>query len=442
MNRLLMILLDIVKGTQVTKNYDFFMKSISFDRKHMLNLQLEKLKKIINHSYYSVPYYKQLFDSVGLHPSDIEIISDLNKVPILDRDVIQNKNNLLISDLFNKKKLHKGSSSGTTGIPIEYYSDNQGSSAGVASGYLLWSMSGWKMGQRNIHIWGNQSSIERWETPISKIKNFIINQKNIPSTRLSEMYALEELVNEIIKFKPVSIDGYSSSIYTLAKYFKENNFPKIKSLKQVITTAENLENYQKDLIEEIFAPTGDLYGSGEILGVAIRPARDDKYYVLDSHVVVEVTESGIPGMKDLLVTDLDIYGMPLIRYKIGDMIDDINEPTVNSKYPLSWFSKIHGRSSDIIELPNGMKFHPINIFGGTLFRKFPNITRHKVIWNGKKLIFIFESQEDVKSNMLEQEIKLLLEKYKVDFTVKYTNHIKPSVNGKYKYLEITNEENY
>lgn len=45
MNRLLMILLDIVKGTQVTKNYDFFMKSISFDRKHMLNLQLEKLKK-------------------------------------------------------------------------------------------------------------------------------------------------------------------------------------------------------------------------------------------------------------------------------------------------------------------------------------------------------------------------------------------------------------
>lgn len=441
MSRLLMILLDLVKNTQVTRNYDFFMKSISFDRKQMLNLQLEKLKRIINHSYNSVPYYKQLFDSIGLQPNDILIIDDLNKVPILGRDVIQNNNNLLISNLFNKKKLNKGSSSGTTGIPIEYYSDKHGNSAGIASGYLLWSMSGLKLGQRNIHIWGNQSSIERWGTPISKIKNFIINQKNIPSTRLNEVSALEELVNEIRKFKPVSIDGYSSSIYTLAKYFKENNFPKIKSLKQVITTAENLETHQKELIEEIFAPTGDLYGSGEVLGIAIRPAGDDKYYVLDSHVLVEVIESGIPGMKDLLVTDLDNYGMPLIRYKIGDMIDDINEPTVNSKYPLSWFSKIHGRSSDIIELPNGMKFHPINIFGGTLFRKFPNITRHKVIWNGKKLIFVFESKEDIKNSMLEKEIKLLVEKYNVDFTVKYTSLIKPSANGKYKYLEIINEEN-
>jgi len=179
-----MILLDLVKNTQVTRNYDFFMKSISFDRKQMLNLQLEKLKRIINHSYNSVPYYKQLFDSIGLQPNDILIIDDLNKVPILGRDVIQNNNNLLISNLFNKKKLNKGSSSGTTGIPIEYYSDKHGNSAGIASGYLLWSMSGLKLGQRNIHIWGNQSSIERWGTPISKIKNFIINQKNIPSTRL------------------------------------------------------------------------------------------------------------------------------------------------------------------------------------------------------------------------------------------------------------------
>ena len=51
---------------------------------------------------------------------------------------------------------------------------------------------------------------------------------------------------------------------------KKHNF-KIPSVKMVYTTAENLEDHHKMLIEEMIAPVSDIYGCGEINGVACNP---------------------------------------------------------------------------------------------------------------------------------------------------------------------------
>jgi len=432
----LLKILDISKNLNVLSAYRHFSQTLIKSRSEVLKYQREKLKNLVIHAASSVPYYKLSLDKriiQSIKNADSENI--LKLLPLIDRDTIQNHRNDFISSLFNTKELIKGSSSGTTGIPIEYYSDKDGISAGVAAGYILWGMSGWQIGQRNVHIWGNKSSIERWDTISSSAKNWIINQKNIASTLLNDPSKIEIIAQELIKFYPISIEGYSSSIYSLAEYFKEKSL-KLGSLKQVITTAENLEDYQKRLIEEVFAPVGDLYGSGEILGIASRPAGDDKYYIFDPHVIVESVDSVLPGMKDVLITDLDNYGMPMLRYKIGDMVDEIHEPSPESKYPLGWFTKIYGRSSDIITLPNGMKFHPVNIVGGTLFREFPEITRHKVIWDGSVLKFIFETRSFKKSVQLENILTKTLSPYQVDFSIVYTDKIPPGENGKYNYMEI------
>jgi phenylacetate-CoA ligase len=430
--------LDFIKRTRVAANYSVLKKSLNMDRQEVINWQFRKLKRLLMHAQQTVPYYKQVFQQFNFNAHDFTDTNELKNLPLLTRDHIHHHNDQLLSSVFSKKYLIKGSSSGTTGIPITYYMDSDGMSAGVAAGYLLLGMSGWIFGQQSLHIWGNQSSIERWDTLTSRIKNRIIRQKNIASTLLDDPLEIGEIANSIIKFQPLSIDGYTSSIYTLAKYFKEKNLS-LNSVRQVLTTAENLQYYQKQLIEEVFAPTGDLYGSGEVLGIATRPAGEDRYYIIDTHVIVETEESGVPGMKNIILTDLDNYGMPMIRYKIGDMIDDVYAPDHNSLYPLSWFKMIQGRSSDIITLPNGMKFHPINIFGGTLFRKFQGITRHKVIWNGSKLIFVFEAQHFSENENLHDALKEMLEKYRVDFEVQFTSKIFPSASGKYRFMEINDD---
>ncbi|MFW5793370.1 MAG: hypothetical protein ACOCWC_03730 [Bacteroidota bacterium] len=433
---LLLKILDLAKGLKVQPKLSFYQRTKSWSRQQIKEHQENKLLSLFQYARGNTQYYSDILSKYNFSKGNC--LSKITEIPILTRNDIQQNNNYLLSSQFRKEQLIRGSSSGTTGTPLIYYSDKHGTSAGIAAGYALWAMSGWNLGQRNVHLWGNQSSVERWEKKSSKAKNRLINQKNIPATALNNPANFEAIANDIIRFRPKSIEGYSSSIYTLGNFFKDKGF-ELDSLKQVFTTAENLEDSQKELIEEVFAPAGDLYGSGEILGVASRPAGKSKFYVMDPHIIIETIDSGVPGMKDVLLTDLDNYGMPFIRYKIGDMIDDIHEPDPNDKYPYSWFTKIHGRSSDIITLPNGKKFHPVNIFGGTLFRKFPEITRHKVIWNGETLRFIFETTGFHKQDELTVLLRDLIKEYQVDFTMEFTEKILPSKSGKHKYMEIVNK---
>lgn len=432
-------LLDIAKHTRVNRWYKFFQSSLDWDRDTIVSYQNKRLNALIEYAFAKVPYYRSLFHELKISPQKFKDQNDLSMLPILDREIIRNRQNDLISSKRRVSDLKKGSSSGTTGIPINYYFTNEGMSAGIAAGYILWGLSGWYPGQRSVHIWGNESSIKRWRTWSSKAKNICMKQLNIPSVLLNDPGNLHAITDQLRSFHPESIDGYSSSIFTLAKYLKSQNL-RINGLKQVLTTAENLESNQKELIEEILAPAGDLYGCGEILGIASRPVNDNRYYVFEPHVIVETVDSAIKGMKDILVTDLDNFAMPMIRYKVGDMIDELNEPGTDSKYPFSWFTRIMGRSSDIITLPNGMLFHPVNIFGGTTFRRFPEITKHKVIWDGDMVKFLFETDRPLDEAGLELKLYELLEPYEVPFRIEYTHKILPSQGGKFKYLEIIDKD--
>jgi phenylacetate-CoA ligase len=428
-------ILDLGKGTNINRWHKLYGSALKWNRKDVIDYQNMRLRKLIEYVYNNVPYYRKIFLSNNLKPEQIKSAEDLVLIPVLDRETIRREQEDLL-DRTNSNKKRKGSSSGTTGIPIDYYYNNDGLSAGIASGYILWGMSGWKPGQRNVHIWGNASSISRWSTPGSRIKNLWMNQLNIPSTLLNDPANYEMLAKKIIDFDPVSIDGYSSAIFTLSQYFQKKGL-KIKSLKQVFTTAENLEQYQKEQIEKILASTSDLYGCGELLGIATRPIDESKYYLFEPHIIAEVSESGIKGMQDLIVTDLNNYLMPFIRYKLGDMIDNIYPPDAGSRYPFSSFNKIMGRSSEIIRLPNGMLFHPVNIFGGTLFREFPGITKHKVVWNGKSILFLFESEIITDQIRLEQMLEDLMRHYGVPFKTEFTKKILPNASGKFKYVELT-----
>lgn len=427
-------LLDLAKKSKINRWYDFFLATLQWERRQLEEYQNARLRKLLQYAYDNIEFYRMGMQERNVLPSQVNSFRDLERLPMIHRDDIRANGNKLTPVAIELSKCHKGTSSGTTGVPITYYHDVTGESAGMAAGYVLWSMSGWRFGKRNVHIWGNATSIQRWATWSSRAKNVLIRQLNIPSIWLDDPEGIEDVSRKIMKFDPISIEGYPGAIYTLAQHCQKKGYS-LPSLKQVLTTAENLESYQRSLIEKVFAPTGDLYGSGEVLGIATRPIADDKYYVFDPHVIVEAVDSWIPGTKDVVVTDLDNYAMPLIRYRIGDMIDDLHLPEKGSQYPFSYFNRIIGRNSDIVDLPNGKRFHPINIFGGTLFRKYPEIVRHKVIWNGKLLKILFETVKPVNAKGIETDIKELLSVYEVPFMIKYVDQILPATNGKYKYFE-------
>jgi phenylacetate-CoA ligase len=424
---------DIVKGTRINSYYKEYLAFQGINIEKIKKIQQKKLNLLISHAWNNIPWYKMQMEKTGFRRNDRIEVNELKYLSIVNRNDIQEN---LVQMLWKnyKGKIFNGSSSGTTGIPIKYYQDINAYSSGVAAIYILMGFSAWNPGMRSVHIWGNMESVKQWNNFSSIIKQRINNRKNIASTSICDSNQIGKVVDFINKYKPEVIDGYTNSIYELAVFLRKGN-REIPSVKRVFTTAENLEDYQKELIEKVISPVSDLYGCGEINGVACNPINDNKYYIFDPHVIVETESNEDSEMKEILITDLDNYYMPLIRYRVGDLIDNVYPASASNEFPFSYFTKIYGRTSDHIILPDGKKIFPINIFGGTLYRKYGSIKRHKVIWNGEKLIFVFEIFGEIDMGKLKTDIQNSLSDYNVSFEIQTTNKLQAAENGKFRYFE-------
>jgi len=427
--------LDLAQGTIARKYFNFFLESLQWNRKEILQCQVKKLKELIRYSYRHVKYYREIFEKNNLNPDSIKTLEDLKQLPVLTRSDIQKNFEKLVSDEKEMLKYTRSSSSGTTGIPINYLHDVDGDSSGKAAGFFFNYLSGWNFGRRSIHIWGNITSIQRWNSPGSKLKQFFFMQKNLPSTDLNEIVNYKKVIDLINRIKPFSIDGYTSSIYNLARYIKDHNV-KIYRPKFVFTTAENLFKNEKNIIESSLGLVSDIYGCGEINGIAVRPVAEDKYYILEPHVIIEAESIRKGDYKEIIVTNLDNKIMPLIRYKIGDLIDGIYEGDEQNRFGFSYFKQIIGRTSEVIDMGNGKILSPINIFGGTLFREIGGVLKHKVVWNGNYLDFLFEVNPGFNREKACEKINAELKPYDVTFKITIVDRLNPDKSGKFRYMEI------
>ena len=83
-------------------------------------MQNNKLRKLIDHAYTHVPYYKDLFESNHLKPDDIRQTDDLTIIPVSTKKDIQNAPlDKIISQIHRRSKLIKISTSGSSGDPLQ-----------------------------------------------------------------------------------------------------------------------------------------------------------------------------------------------------------------------------------------------------------------------------------------------------------------------------------
>lgn len=426
------ILFDLAKGTSVNSYYKKFKRFYFSSRAEVLNYQLEKLKELVCHFYVNNIFFQARLKEYGVSPENIKDLTDLDRIPILERKDLQNNFNSLLTSV--KGKLFYGSSSGTTGIPVKYAKDVNGLSAGQASGYCLWELAGWRFGQRKVHIWGNPTSIKKWDKLGSRLKSKVFNQLNVPSTLANSEQGLEIIINTISQYKPRCIEGYASSIFDLARFANEKgmSFP---SVKRVLTTGESVLPRQKELVSKVFGPISDFYGCGEINGIAINTEGSDKFYIADYHVIVEAIDIEGNGNKEILITDLDNKAFPFIRYRVGDLIDGVFEPDDTDLVPFSYFNFMSGRSVDTVYLPNGKCIQPINLLGGTLFRQIGGVKQHKVIWQNNQFKFVFSVDSNFNLVFAKTSIEEYLKEYNVGFSIEIVDQINSGSSGKFKFFE-------
>lgn len=328
-------------------------------REEIKEIQWNKLKNLLEHAYHTVPYYRGLFDEMEIHPNQIVTQDDIRKIPILTKEIINNNSISIISSKYRMKDLNKSSTGGSTGESLNFFIDKKTSSNRTATVTRNDRWAGLDIGDKNVRLWGAPFDTSFKNKFRDKIYSKLFQTVFMSSYNLSEEN-MQIYAKKLRTYKPKVIIGYSSSLYFFAQFLEENEIG-VFSPKSIITSAEVLFDYQRELIEHVFGcEVFNRYGCREFSTIAQECSEHSGMHINAEHVYVEcLKENGepvAPGENgELVITDLDNYGMPFIRYKIGD-VGVLSDEKCNCCRGLPLLEKLEGRTFDIIIGTNGRRF--------------------------------------------------------------------------------------
>ena len=317
------------------------------------NLNWKKTQKLLQHAHANVPYYRAKFKSIGLHPNDIKEPKNYNQVPILSRDNLIANYDALYAEGGCRSFSKVSTTGGSTGVPVKV-----GEHRKVIREVSKWQMLSW---------WGlspatNMATIYR-KTPITFLEKLALSFVNWPwkvirgdASHLSKA-EIEKFISAYRKLKPELLHGYAGALDTVANHLLHHEIF-VPPPKVVWSTAAPLSKVQEETISKAFgAPICDQYGCSEVYFIAAEcPVKDGLHIFSNSRRVefVDDNDMPVPDMTygRVIVTNLDEYCFPLIRYANGDM-----GRTISGRCPcgrnLPRIDKVRGRTSDRIVLPDG-----------------------------------------------------------------------------------------
>ena len=213
-------------------------------------LQNEKLRALIKHAYKNVPYYQRILRERGLTDNDVQTVEDLQKLPILTKDLIREHFLDLTSRDIEGRRVLLNATSGSTGEPLRYYLDMDVTSMGWASTFRAWGWAGYRLGDKRATLAG--SSLVPGSPPSLRERLRGMAERNLKlsafgmSERTMGLYA-----RKLAKHRPRFLRGYPSALYLFACYLEAASINTIKP-DAVFTTAEMLLPQHRQTIEREF----------------------------------------------------------------------------------------------------------------------------------------------------------------------------------------------
>lgn len=317
--------------------------------------QEKQLRELIKFAYENVPYYTKLFNQLGIEPSNITTIEDLEKLPILTKRIIKENWQDFIPRNINELKYVAGSTGGSTGEPLKYRMSTEDNERGVSLLYRGWGYGAYKLGGKVAAI-GGSSLIPTTKSEVKRrIQDFVLNFRHYSSFEMSKENLLKYFYN-INKWKPDFFRGYASSIYLFAKFIQDNNLKLSFQPKAIFTTAEKLFDKQRALIEAVLgAKVFDNYGLNDGGISAFECEQHCGMHIDMERAILEVVDGEgkqvINQEGKILATSPYNYALPFIRYDTGDLgITSDSECACGRKTPL--LKEISGRVTDFLKLNN------------------------------------------------------------------------------------------
>ena len=432
---------DFIRRTSILTTLDFLRESQYWDENKLESYRIDKLRKLIEFSSRNVPYYKSLFHRIKLKSSDIRSISDIEKIPILTKEIARKENQNLVAKNFKMIHVKKGKTGGTTGTPLFLLKDTMNRSITWASYYRWYEWMGVEYGERTATLWGTSSVLNQsiQTNVVKSITNFLHNHLEINAFQMSEKDMLY-IYESLLRFQPVILKGYLSALLKLADFVETNKLDGLRP-SLVSTTSESLLPNNRSYLKRVFkAEVFDQYGCGELSAIAYECSQHMGLHINQEHIILELLDNDskpVIGRTGRVVgTDLDNYVMPFIRYENGDGAT-ISDKKCNCGINQALLTSIEGRTADTLILRNGSYVH--GVFLTDIFYElgiFANrIERFQAIQTQPGEILLLLESKTRLDRLLLDKLGKELEKFFSKVEIKNVTEIPNEKTGKFQYIK-------
>lgn len=349
----------------------------------LAELQNAKLLAILQHAVDSVPYYRRILPRETILRSQVSLAN----LPLLSKDAI--RKNLEAFRSQERLKLLRSNTSGSTGEPLIFYESKRRISADVATkrrASRWWQVD---IGDPEVVIWGAPVDLNKQDR-LRSLRDRVFRTRLLSAFDMGAA-SMSRYLAIIRKVRPRQVFGYPTSIHLLCRFARSRGV-RLDDLGVhiVFTTGECLHDDLREEISETFgAPVANNYGSRDI-GPVAHECPEGRMHIASENVALEAIDdfgNGLPPGHDgeLVITHLESYGFPFIRYRTGD-IGSLSDERCPCGRGLPVLQKIVGRTSDFVVTPEGKIMHGLSLM--YIIRDLPGVERFQIIQEDFDRIYV------------------------------------------------------
>lgn len=423
--------LDLKNKDYVTWR-NFLARTDAWDAKQIELFQLKNLRRIVTLAYESTTTYREMYQQAGIKPKDITSLADIRYLPFITKEAIRDNLNGLSTPDGNREYVTTG---GSTGIPLGFYRSKRSFAKELASKAHQYARIGWREGSRQMVLRGLVINTRNNMQYVRELEELRCSTYHLTEPRM------EKYRKAALKYKPDFIKCYPSAGYSFARYVKDSGKP-FPPLKGVLCASENLYDYQKNLMQQVFRTRiFSHYGHYELAVLAGFCEHEDTYHVLPQYGYAELLDSNnnpvtTPGQTgEVIATSFIMDNTPFIRYRTQDTAVLKGYQCKSCKRPYQVWEKIEGRLQEFVISKKGeyISMTAINMHNDI----FDDIKQFQFYQKEKGLVtFRYVPKFALPKQTLRRIHSELMKKFGSDISLRMRKvvNIPPTARGKHRFL--------
>jgi phenylacetate-CoA ligase len=316
--------------------------------------QLRRLRALVTFSYREVPLYRERWDAVGVAPRDLRGLEDLRRFPIVEKDELR--------DAFPERALRKGTdlsrcriqqTSGSSGRCMEIALSLRCDDARNLYSQRIYGWHGFRWWRRAAYL---------FPYPLP-FRNNLGLYRNV---WLDAKRPADELIDRLLALRPVVLAATPSDLLDLLEGMTPGRDLHAIGLRALCLHSEPCSPDERAHFEALFgAKVRTNYYCNEVWAIASECEQGSLHEFTDN-VHLELVDvdgrpvpDGTPG--EVVVTGLNNFVQPFIRYRLGDVAVRSPGHACACGRSLPVLERIEGRDDDVFLHPDGRRIHPSKI---------------------------------------------------------------------------------